>query len=174
MLFQRVIRTVIETYGRDLSENARAFALAEAAAADAVIAAWANKIHFNFWRPVTAIQEGNFDGNDRTVGDPTWEPFLATPPYRDYTSGANTQASALMRALELVFRSDRLPFVAESKAAAATQKFRPYDRLSDLCRDVIEVRIYQGIHFRFADEVAYRLGRQAADWTVSHILKPTR
>jgi hypothetical protein len=172
LLMQRTLRTIAETYGNGLAESARLLALANVAAADAAINSWNAKVKFNFWRPVTAIREGQNDGNDATVGDPTWEPFLTTPPYPDFTSGANNLAASMTRTLKLFFRSDSLPFTVESKAAAATQKFRTYEHFSDLASDMIEVRIYQGIHFRSADDVAYRTGVRSADWAVSHILKP--
>jgi len=79
--------------------------------------------------------------------------------------------------LKLFFRSENLPFTVESKAVPPPglvnySPFKTYDHFSDVCRDFVDVRIYQGIHFRTADETAFRAGRQSADWTVSHILKP--
>ena len=172
LLMERTLRTIAETYGNGLGDSARLLALANVAAADAAINSWNAKVKFNFWRPITAIREGQNDGNDATVGDPNWEPFITTPPYPDFTSGANNLVASMTRTLRLFFRSDRLPFTVESKAAAATQKFRGYQRFSDMASDVIEVRIYQGIHFRSADEAAYHAGVRSADWAVSHILKP--
>ena len=172
VLMQRNLRTIAETMGTDLGESARLFALAEIAAADALIGAWNTKKHYNFWRPITAIQEGDDDGNARTEGDPSWQPFIATPPYPDYSSGANNLTSSIMRTVELFFRTDKITFDMESKAAAAIDKFRTYHRLSEITQDVIDVRVYQGIHFRFADEVAYRTGRRSADWAFAHVLKP--
>jgi hypothetical protein len=171
-LMQRNLRTIAETMGTDLGESARLFALADMAAADALIGAWDAKLYYNFWRPVTAIHEGEADGNPRTIGDSFWEPFIATPPYPEYPSGANNLTSSIMRVVELFFRTDKITFDMESKAAAATQKFRTYHRLSEITQDVIDVRVYQGIHFRFADEVAYRTGRQSADWAFAHVLRP--
>jgi hypothetical protein len=158
--------------GSDLGENARLFALAEIAAADALISAWGAKVVYNFWRPVTAIHEGDADGNPWTLGDPTWEPFIATPPYPDYPSGANNLTSSMMRIVEQFFRTDKITFEMESKAPTALQKFRTYNRLSEITQDVIDVRVYQGIHFRWADDVAYRMGRQSADWAFAHTLRP--
>lgn len=172
VMMQRNLRTIAETMGTDLGENARLFALADMAAADAIIAAWDAKLYYNWWRPVTAIREGDEDGNRHTVGDPSWEPLIATPPYPDYPSGANNLTSSIMRIVELFFRTDKITFEMESKAAAATQKFRTYHRLSEITQDVIDARVYQGIHFRSADEVAYRTGRRSADWAFAHFLKP--
>jgi hypothetical protein len=172
VMMPRNLRTIAETMGTDLGENARLFALAHIAAADALISAWDAKLYYNFWRPVTAIHEGDDDGNRHTIGDPGWEPFSATPPYPDYTSGANNLTSSIMRIVERFFHTDKITFDVESKAAAATQKFRTYHRLSEITQDVMDVRVYQGIHFRFANEVAFRQGLRSADWTFSHVLRP--
>ncbi len=77
----------------DIGDQARLLALASLAAADAQITIYDSKYHFNFWRPSTAIHEGDNDGNPNTVGDPTWTPFLATPPYPD-TRLARTASAA--------------------------------------------------------------------------------
>jgi hypothetical protein len=176
-LISRTLRTIADENVSGLGDSARMFALAYVAAADASINAWYAKVHYNFWRPNTAIQQGQFDGNPRTIGDPSWQSLIATPNYPDYTSGANNLVSSMMRTLEHFFRTDRVSFTVESKAAAAVSggyNFRTYDRFQDMAADVIDVRIYQGIHFRFADEVAYRTGMRAADWVFSHILKPSK
>jgi hypothetical protein len=172
VLMQRNLRTIAETMGTDLGESGRLFALANMAAADALIGAWDAKVYYNLWRPITAIREGDADGNRHTVGDPLWEPFSATPPYPDYTSGANNLTSSIMRIVELFFGTEQITFIMESKAAAAANKFKTYHRLSDITQDVIDVRVYQGIHFRFADDVAFRSGRRSANWAFSHVLRP--
>jgi hypothetical protein len=174
-MIQRMLRGFADDNVTDLGDNARMFALAEMAAADALISAWESKTHYNFWRPITAIREGENDGNPRTAGDPAWTPFLATPPYPEYTSGANNLINSIMRTLEHIFRTERITFTVESKAAGAVNggfNFRTYDRFSDMAHDVIDARIYQGIHFRFGDEVAYRQGQHSADWAFSHFLRP--
>ena len=137
------------------------------AAADAIITAWDNKKYWNFWRPITAIREGNNDGNAKTEGDPSWLPLLPTPPYADYTSGANDLTGAMTRTLEIFF-DDRMTFSVFSTPANTN---KTYQRFSDMARDVVDVRIYQGIHFRSADEVARRQGSRAADWAASHFLR---
>ena len=76
------------------------------ATADAVITSWDSKKFYAFWRPVTAIQEGDNDGNPATVGDPAWQPLINTPNYPDYTSGANNVIAAMTRTLELFFGTD--------------------------------------------------------------------
>lgn len=166
-LWQRTLRGIGGTIN-SIGDNARLFALCGMAAADAGIGAWDNKKFWNFWRPITAIQEGENDGNSRTEGDPTWLPYLPTPPYPDYTSGANNLTGSMTRTLALLL-GDKTTFSVSSTPANKTMT---YHRFSDMADDVVDVRVYQGIHFRFADEVARRTGTRAADWAVSHFLRP--
>jgi hypothetical protein len=165
-----VLRDVAHRYLSDIGDSARLLALANVAAADALISTWHNKRHYNTWRPSTAIVEGNNDGNDHTDGDPTWLPFFNEPPYPDYSSGANAFTGAVMRALWRFFGEDVLTFTITSTAAGVHP--RTYTRFSDVSHDVVEARILMGIHFRFADTVARRQGFQSADWAVDHILRP--
>jgi hypothetical protein len=97
--WNRALQTISEMYLTDIGDSARLFALVNLAAADAAITAWNSKRYWNFWRPITAIQEGDSDGNLRTEGDSVWLPFLTTPNYPDYTSGANNLAGSASRIL---------------------------------------------------------------------------
>ena len=97
-LFNRTFRTVAEAEGLTLAEEARLFAMVNVAAADSLINCWDDKAYWHFWRPITAIHEGDNDGNDDTVGDPAWEPMIPTPPYPDHTSGYNCLSAAMMHA----------------------------------------------------------------------------
>ena len=80
--------------GMTLSENARIFALLAMAMGDASIAAWDTKYHYNLWRPLTAIRNGDLDGNPLTEADPTWVPLLTTPAHPTYASGHATVSGA--------------------------------------------------------------------------------
>jgi hypothetical protein len=118
---------------------------------------------------VATIQEGENDDNAATAGDPSWQPFLNTPPYPDYTSGANVVTGALTRSLALFFGKDDMTFTATSDYPQAMQKTRTYDRFSDMATDMVSVRIYHGIHFRSADEAAREQGIKVADWVFGHL-----
>jgi len=109
ILWNRALREIAAAHTQNLGDNARLLALSTLAIADAVIACWESKRHYVFWRPITAIREGDKDGNDQTTGDPTWEPLLNTPPYPDYTSGANNVVGALTRTLELFLGGTMCP-----------------------------------------------------------------
>jgi hypothetical protein len=171
-LWHRTLRAIALARGLNIGDSARLFALASIASADAVMTAWDNKRFNNFWRPVTAIQEGNNDGNPQTAGDPAWTPLINTPPYPDYTSGANNLSGSITRILKRFFRTDRMNFDITSNSALAQQKTRHYTRFSDVADDMVEVRIYQGIHFRFADAVGRRQGTLVANQAFKHFLRP--
>lgn len=166
------VREVADAHLGDIGDSARLFALANIAGADAIISCWNVKRFYFLWRPSTAINEGDNDGNPRTAGDPAWLPLIDNPPYPDYTSGANSITAAFARTLSQFFETDDFTFTVRTSVAQAIVKARTYNHFSDLPADVVEARIYLGIHFRFADTVARRQGRQAADWAISHILTP--
>jgi hypothetical protein len=144
------------------------------AVADALITCWESKYHYVFWRPLTAIQEGANDGNSRTAGDPTWQPLINTPNYPDHTSGANNIAAAVTRTLELFFGTDTVTFSLTSNYPPVVQKTRTYNRFSDATQDVVEARIYSGIHFRTADVDGRKQGRRVAKWAFKHFLRPLK
>jgi hypothetical protein len=172
VLWNRAARDIAATHVHTIADSARLFALLNMSTADAVITAWDSKRHYVFWRPVTAIQEGDHDGNRRTVGDPDWRPLINTPNYPDYTSGANNVTGAATRALKLFFGTDWLTFTLNTGNPLAVQKARTYDRFSDAAADVVVARIYEGIHFRFADVEARHQGRLVASWVFKHFLRP--
>ena len=166
------VRTIADAHVPDIGDKARLLALVNLAAADSVITCWDSKYHFNFWRPITAIQEGDNDLNRRTDGDPAWLPLFTTPPYPDYTSGFNNLSGSFTGILELYFGTDEFEFSILSPAAGLTVNPRQYHRFSEAAQEVVEVRILQGIHFRFADEAARRQGRRVAHWVFKKALKP--
>lgn len=170
--WNRALRAIAADRGLDLVDSARLLALANIAIADAVISAWDSKLHFNFWRPITAIHEGEADGNPKTIADPLWQPLTNTPNYPDYTSGANNVTGAATRILRRFFGTDRMAFEVTSLVPAVVTKTRRYTRFSEAADEVVEARILLGIHFRFADVAARRQGEQVADFVFAKLLRP--
>ena len=148
-------------------DTARTFALVYLAVADASIACWDAKYTHNNWRPEPAIRNGDFDGNDLTAGDATWTPLFTTPPHPEYPSGHSTNSSAMATILELLFDDNPgVPLVVTISGIT-----RQWDTFGAGVEEVIEARIYSGIHFRTADEVGARLGRQVARFVSTHALR---
>jgi hypothetical protein len=183
-LWHDTVRQIALDQQLPIGANARLLALNAMAMADAFIAVWDTKVHYNFWRPVTAIREGDNDTNDATVGDPDWTPFIQsahfpagsqTPAYSDYTSGANGVTGAATGILQLFFMTDWLKFEvykATAPSVVICTNPRSFRRLSDIVREVVEGRILLGIHFRAADEQGRRLGNRVAVWTFFKYLRP--
>ncbi len=172
--WNRALRAISARHLHRIGDSARLFALANMATADAVITSWDSKKFYSFWRPITAIAEGDNDGNPNTGGDPAWQPLINTPNYPDYTSGANNVTGAMTRTLALFFGTDWCTFEVTSLAPQAVQKTRTYHRFSDAARDVVEARILLGIHFRFADTAARAQGESVAEWAGRRFLLPLR
>jgi hypothetical protein len=183
--FNRLARELAASYigGADLpslGNRARLFALINTASADAVICAWSAKTAFNFWRPVTAIRNGASDGNVLTEQDAGWISYMGTPNYPDYTSGANNFGGAMTRMLEPFFGSDKpfdTPFRMYALGGAVAllptdPLYREYTKFSAIAKEIIDARIYLGIHFRFADTEARSQGRRVANYAFKNILEP--
>ena len=166
-IWNQVLTQVVATRNLDLSEEARLFALFYVAAADASIACWDAKYTYNFWRPQLAIRGGDVDGNDLTVGDATWLPFVPTPPHPEYPSGHASNSSAMAKIL--ISELDDNPGVPI--VVTATGVTRHWSTFSEAVREVIDARVYSGIHFRNSDEVGARMGRQVAQFVSKHALR---
>jgi hypothetical protein len=153
----------------DISDRARLFAAVSMSVADAAIAVWDSKVHYGFWRPSTAIQLADEDGNSATVADRTWEPLLVNPAYPDYTSGLNGVIGSATRALTRVLGTERMDLTISSPMTNTT---RTYEFADQLCADAVDGRVWVGLHFRFADAVAMAQGQQVADWALDRYFQP--
>ena len=168
-IWNGVARQMIQAHGLDASATARTFALMYLASADASIAFWDAKYTFNFWRPITAIHNGDADDNVRTEADPTWTPLLPTPQHTEYLSGHSTNSSAMAAVLKLLFGDEPgAPIVATSPTNPGFE--RHWARLSEGVDEVIDARIYAGIHYRTSDEDGAAVGRKVARFVVNHAL----
>jgi hypothetical protein len=161
-VFQSMPRDIAKTQTKSIDDSSRLLALVSMAVADSLITVWDSKKHYVLWRPITAIQHGEDDGNPATAGDPAWQPFITTPPYPDYTSGGNGVTGAATGILKLYFGKDDVPFTVTSPSKEAKEKTRNYKSFSEYAQDMVDVRIYQGLHFRFADEASREQGEKVA------------
>ena len=168
--YQAALRDLTARRGMDISDTARLFAAVDMSVTDAIIAVWDSKYHYGYWRPITAIQLADTDGNDDTLEDPAWEPLVANPPYPDYVSGFNGVTGAYTGSLSRILGAGQLDLYITSATAGVT---RHYMTASALNKDGIDGRVYLGLHFRTADEVAIDMGTQVANWGLDHYFQPT-
>ena len=164
------LRDLVTRRGLDISDSARLFAAVDLSMADAAIAVWDGKFHYGWWRPITAIREADTDGNPNTDGVPGWTPLIATPPYPDWPSGLCGLIGAASTALSQLNADGRVDLTLTSVAAGVT---RHYDLAADIQHDAVDARVFSGIHFRTADEVAIAMGTQVANWALDHHFAPT-
>jgi hypothetical protein len=162
-----LIRSVANTQGGSLADHARLLARVYTNAADALIVAWRDKARHRFWRPVTAIREAASDGNDATVADPGWTSLIAAPPYPDHPSGLATFGSAVVDTMQHFYGRDEAMF-SGTTPSGVTRQFTSFSQVRD---DIVEARIWSGIHFRFADEEAAKIGRKVAHWGNRHAFR---
>jgi hypothetical protein len=170
-MYNRAFREYAAAQGLGLAEQARLFAKLTISGGDALITCWEDKALWSFWRPMTAIRLGDEDGNPKTDGDPDWTSAIATPPYPDHSSGYNCATGSYMEVGELYFGSGRTTFTLKHATDAMS---RTYEHFRDVWDDTIDARVYQGIHFRSADEQGAQIGRDVARWVDKHALQPVK
>jgi len=160
-LFYSVVRSVAEAPERGLLQNARLYAAVAQAIDDASIAVFEAKYHYLFWRPVTAIRNGDIDGNDATTRDPSWTPLLTTPMHPEYPCAHCAVSGAVAAVLQAELGSAAHPVEATSTTPGLGT--RRWSNIGDFSREVAESRIYAGMHYRNSTEAGTALGRQAGE-----------
>jgi len=171
---QASLRDLVTRHGFDISQSARVFAAVDLSLADSLIASWDSKLLYGFWRPVTAIDLADTDGNPDTERDAAWEPLIPTPPYPDYPSGLTPNLGALTRVLSRLLGNGRVDLNITSVAAGlpGPPLTRHYEYASTLNQDVIDARVWLGIHFRTADVAGSAIGTSVGDWALDHYFRP--
>ena len=148
----------------DLVDSARLFALVNMAGSDGYYAGWQLKRKFNFWRPITAVQES-------ADGDRAWQPLLTTPAHPDYPSGHTIGSGAMAQAIRKATGLEEVTF-SSALALPTGQLIRSWTSISEAENDVVGARLWAGIHFRSANEHGLELGRAIADRAVDTIMRP--
>lgn len=161
----------------DRLEAARVLAMGNLVDADAGIACWDSKYHYLFWRPIMAIRNADIDGNPGTTPDPSWTPLLTTPNHPEYPAAhsCGTGAEAEMYAVALGTRHIDVTLHGSADGTpnnwAATQTFT---RVDDLQRQIVNARVWAGLHYRDSADAGIRLARKVARWTLRRYFQPVR
>ena len=178
--WNRIARTVSVGTGLDLWEQARLFGLLNIALADGYVGSFETKYVYNYWRPVTAIQTADTDGNPDTAVDPNWTPLVPTPPIPDYDSAHSVEGGAAARVLKRFFGTDQIGFETCSltlPAGSTCDDARPvrrrYAGFSQAAAENGVSRILVGFHFRKAVDEGIEHGRKIGDRAVNGFLRPT-
>ena len=167
-IYHGVLRSVAVLPGRDVVENARFFAAATQAMDDALIAVFDAKYAYHFWRPVTAVRNGDRDGNPATEPDAAWTPLHDAPLHPEYPSAHAILAGALGAVLDVELVGIRAVLSTSSPSAKNVE--RRWSSVAALVQEVSDARIYEGIHFRSAVEIGTAMGRQIGALAAEHYL----
>jgi hypothetical protein len=155
----------------DLIDCARLFALVAVARADALIAVFDAKYHYEFWRPITAIRHGDNDDNPGTERDATWQPVADTPMHPEYPCAHCIVAAAMAQVIEAVLGSADIPEVT-LVSPTAPGVTRRWTNLRVFADDVSEARIVAGFHYRFSTRVGQDMGRKVGEYVVRNAMLP--
>jgi hypothetical protein len=168
--YNAALRDQVTVRHLDIVDAARMFAAIDMSVADAEITVWRAKYVYGFWRPITAINLADTDGNPDTAPDPSWVPLFNTPNYPEYPSGYNAFNSTVVHGLENLFQTGHLQLTLISTTAPGV--VRHYDSGRALLQDVVNARVWNGFHFRSADIASRDLAGQLAGWTLDHYFQP--
>jgi hypothetical protein len=170
--WNEVARQLIARNDLDAADAARLLALQNMSGADAAINCWNDKYHFDFWRPWNAITTTLDDGNDATETDPTWT-ALITAPYPEWTSGHNCLDGAQVAVLRMFFGDAPGGFqITSFFVNPGGPAMRSFDTFSQPLAELIEARIWAGLHYRSADVAGQLLGRNVAAYGAANYFQP--
>ena len=170
-VYYPLVRQMADAKKLSLIDCARLYALAAVARNDALTAVFEAKYHYEFWRPVTAIRNGDIDGNDATERDAAWQPLGPTPMHPEYPC-AHCIASASMAGVLLgLFGTADVPEFAITSPTAPGVTHR-WTNLRAFVDEVSEARIWAGFHWRFSTEVGRDMGYKIGDYVVKNFMQP--
>jgi hypothetical protein len=153
-----------------VTENAHLLAVAGMAMDDAAIAVFDAKYAYNFWRPITAIRNGDLDGNDATARDPGWAPFIETPMHPEYPCAHCIVSGSLGAVLEAEIGGGTMPKLS-SMSPTAPGAVRTWTSVSDFVQEVAVARIYDGVHYRNSTEVGTEMGKKIGGLAAAKFLR---
>jgi hypothetical protein len=166
------MRLAADAPGRTPVQNARMFAIYQMAFDDSALAMSAAKMHYNYWRPITAIRNGEADGNDATQPDPAWVPLLSTPNFPEYPCGHCVVAAAIAEVMTAEVGPRPAGGVRVSSQAIPLSAVQVLPSWDEWAQQVSDSRIYGGVHYRFANEAGEQIGRRAARIVLDRVMRP--
>ena len=168
VIYHGLVKSVADSPGRDVTQNARLFMAVTQVTDDAMIAIFDAKYHYKFWRPITAIRNGDIDGNDATTRDESWTPFINTPMHPEYPCAHCIVAASIGTVLQADIGNATITLSTTSPTANGAK--RTWMKVDDLIQEVSNGRIYDGVHYRNSTEVGTAMGRQIGKLAVTKYL----
>ena len=158
-IYYGVVRSVAEQPGRDVARNARLFAAVTQAMDDAIVAVFDAKYHYGFWRPITAIRNGDRDRSDATERNAAWSPFIETPMHPEYPCAHCIIAATVGTIVQAEIGDSPTPTLTTS-SDMVEGSMRSWKSTEEFIQEVSDARIYDGVHYRNSAEVGTAMGRK--------------
>jgi PAP2 superfamily len=171
MAYHPFLRQLAITKRMDVIDSARFMALAAIAINDAIIAVLDAKYHYNFWRPITAIRNGDIDGNPATEREATWQPIANTPMHPEYPCAHCIQSGSVAGVVKAVFGTADIPEIVMSSPTAPGVT-RHWTNMNAFLEEIASARIWSGFHYRFSTRVGTDMGLQVGDYVVKRVMQP--
>jgi hypothetical protein len=172
----RNLRGIAAAQHLETADSARFFAQTYITIADTFVACWESKFHYNFWRPVTAIRAGDTDDNDATDPDTLWEPLATTPNHPEYPSAHGCLTGAITYSIEDFFGTKKIEtsFTSLSVPGAPGGVTHTFTRTQDILKEVVEGRIYGGMHYRTSVMHGIVMAHKVSHWVAKHHFQPVK
>jgi hypothetical protein len=166
-----VVRQVVEAKKMSVIDSARFMALTAMAGADAAIAVFDAKYHYEFWRPITAIRNGDQDDNPGTERDATWQPIDNTPMHPEYPCAHCIVSGAVASAIETLLGTPEVAEITMTSPTAPGATHR-WTNIRAYNEEVSHARIWAGFHYRFSTRVGQEMGRKIGEYVVKNVMQP--
>jgi hypothetical protein len=164
------VRQLVLKRQMDVLDSARFMALVAVGITDAIIAVLDAKYQYNFWRPITAIRNGDIDGNRDTDRDAIWQPLAATPMHPEYPCAHCIQSGSVAGVVKAVLGSTGIPEIAMTSPTAPGVTHR-WTNMTDFTDEIANARVWAGFHYRFSTRVGTEMGLQIGQYVTQSVMQ---
>jgi hypothetical protein len=165
-------RQLVTAKQMSVGDSARFMALVAVGLNDALIAVFDAKYHYNFWRPITSIRNGDIDGNPATEREATWQPIDNTPMHPEYPCAHCILSGSVAGVVKAALGAADIPEVAMTSATAPGVTHR-WTNMTAFTEEVANARIWAGFHYRFSTHVGTDMGLQIGEYVVKNVMQPS-
>jgi hypothetical protein len=165
------VRELVIAKQMSVGESARLMTLAAVGLNEALIAVFDAKYHYNFWRPITSIRNGDIDGNPATDREATWQPIENTPLHPEYPCAHCILSGSVAGVIKAVLGTEDIPEIAITSPTAPGVTHR-WSNLTAFTEEVANARIWAGFHYRFSTRVGTDMGQQIGEYVVKNVMQP--
>jgi PAP2 superfamily len=165
------VRELVIAKQMGVVDSARFMTLVAIGLNDAIIAVLDAKYHYNFWRPITAIRNGDADGNSATEREATWQPIAPTPMHPEYPCAHCIQSGSIAGVVKAVLGTTDIPEITKMSPTAPSVIHR-WTNMTAFTEEIANARIWAGFHYRFSTRVGTDMGLRIGEYVVKNVMQP--